>query len=137
MHDELNKALAGADVTEVAASMALSLGRDGDSNGETGDLEQADAFVLEEASCARDSEEPEGATPTLHDQLPHAKLTFNEYRQRIDACLSWAQQAGAERVVCLELAQAWLQAALAHAERNKQTVGAACQHQLGLAKLTV
>ena len=117
--------------------MALSLGRDGDSNGETGDLEQADAFVLEEASCARDSEEPEGATPTLHDQLPHAKLTFNEYRQRIDACLSWAQQAGAERVVCLELAQAWLQAALAHAERNKQTVGAACQHQLGLAKLTV
>ena len=43
-----------------------------------------------------------------------------QYRQRIDACLSWAQEAGAERVVCLELAQAWLQAALADTEGNKQ-----------------
>ena len=102
--------------------MALRSGRGCDSNGESGDLQQADAFVLkEEAGCVRNSEEPdEGATSTLHDQLPHAKLTLNEYRQRIDACLSWAQEAGAERVVCLELAQAWLQSALAHTERNKQ-----------------
>jgi hypothetical protein len=98
--------------------MALS-GRD--SNGESGDLRQADAFVLKEAGCARDSEEPdEGAKPTLHDQLSHAKLTFDEYRQRIDACLSWAQEPTAERGVCLELAQAWLQAALARTERNKE-----------------
>jgi hypothetical protein len=121
LHDQLNKMLAGADVTEVAASMARRLGRGRDSNGESGDLQQASAFALKEAGRARDSEEPdEGATPTLHDQLPHANLTFNEYRQRIDACLSWAQEAGAERVVCLELAQAWLQAALADTEGNKQ-----------------
>jgi hypothetical protein len=122
LHDPLNKMLAGADVTEAAESMALRSGRGCDSNGESGDLQQADAFVLkEEAGCVRNSEEPaEGATSTLHDQLPHAKLTLNEYRQRIDACLSWAQEAGAERVVCLELAQAWLQSALAHTERNKQ-----------------
>jgi hypothetical protein len=119
--NETKKMLAGADVTEVAASMARRLGRGRDSNGESGDLQQASAFALKEAGRARDSEEPdEGATPTLHDQLPHANLTFNEYRQRIDACLSWAQEAGAERVVCLELAQAWLQAALADTEGNKQ-----------------
>jgi hypothetical protein len=101
--------------------MARRLGRGRDSNGESGDLQQASAFALKEAGRARDSEEPdEGATPTLHDQLPHANLTFNEYRQRIDACLSWAQEAGAERVVCLELAQAWLQAALADTEGSKQ-----------------
>jgi hypothetical protein len=65
-----NKIAACADVTEVAASMARRLGRGRDSNGESGDLQQADAFALKEAGCARDSEEPdEGATPTLHDQL--------------------------------------------------------------------
>jgi hypothetical protein len=120
LHDRPNRMLAGGDVTEVAASMALSLGRGRDNNGESGDLQQADTLVLKETGCARDSAEPnEGATPTLHDQLPHANLTFNEYRQRIDACLSWAQVAGVERVVCLELAQAWLQAALADTEQNK------------------
>jgi hypothetical protein len=121
LHDQLNKMLAGVDVTEVAASMAHRLGQGRGSDGESGDLQQAEAFVLKEAGCARDSEEPdEGAARTLRDQLPHANLAFNEYRQRIDACLSWAQEAGAERVVCLELAQAWLQAALADTERNKQ-----------------
>jgi len=119
--NETNNMLSGGDLTAVAASMALRLGRGLDSNREPGRLQQADAFLLKEASSARDSEEPdEGATPILHDQLSHAKLAFNEYRQRIDACLSWAQEAGAERVVCLELAQAWLQAALADTERNKQ-----------------
>jgi hypothetical protein len=119
--NETNNMLSDGDVTAVAASMALRLGRGLDSNREPGRLQQADAFLLKEASSARDSEEPdEGATPILHDQLSHAKLAFNEYRQRIDACLSWAQEAGAERIVCLELAQAWLQAALADTERNKQ-----------------
>ena len=69
--NETNKMLAGADVTEVAAlvaaSMDLSLGRGCDSNGESGNLQQADAFVLKEPGCARDSEEPdEGTAPTLH-----------------------------------------------------------------------
>ena len=73
---------------------------------------------------------PFGDSDTVHNYLvaqygseagyDDVKLTFNEYRQRIDACLSWAQEAGAERVVCLELAQAWLQAALAYTEGNKQ-----------------
>ena len=64
--NETNKMLIGADVTEVAASMAHRLGRVLDSNGEPGRLQQADAFVLKEA----DSEGPdEGATPTPHDQL--------------------------------------------------------------------
>jgi hypothetical protein len=119
--------LTGTDVTEVAASKALRLGRGRDSNGETDDLQQADAFLLNEAGCARDNEEPDDGTaptPTSHDQLPHAKLTFNEYRQRIDACLSWAQEAGAERVACLTLAEAWLQALadLADTERNNKSV---------------
>jgi hypothetical protein len=53
---------------KVAASMALRLSRGRDSNAESGALQQAEAFVLREAGCARDSEEPnEGATPTLHD----------------------------------------------------------------------
>jgi hypothetical protein len=53
---------------KVAASMALRLSRGRDSKAESGALQQADAFVLREAGCVRDSEEPEeGATPTLHD----------------------------------------------------------------------
>jgi hypothetical protein len=56
--NETNKMLAGADVTEVAASMALSLGRGRDNNGESGDLQQADTLVLKETGCARDSAEP-------------------------------------------------------------------------------
>jgi hypothetical protein len=113
---QTNKMVAGADVTEIAGSMALRLGRGRDSHGDSGDLQQADAFVLNEVGCARDIEEPdEGTAPTpkSRDQLPHAKLTFNEYRQRVDACLNWAQEARAERVVCLTLAEAWLRAALA------------------------
>jgi hypothetical protein len=125
--NETNKMVAGADVTEIARSMALRLGRGRDSNGETGDLQQADAFVLNEVGCARDIEQPdEGTAPTpiSHDQLPRAKLTFNEYRQRVDACLNWAQEARAERVVCLTLAEAWLRAALADladSERNNKS----------------
>ena len=82
--NETNKMVAGADVTEIARSMALRLGRGRDSNGETGDLQQADAFVLNEVGCARDIEQPDqgtAPTPISHDQLPRAKLTFNEYRQ--------------------------------------------------------
>ena len=125
--NETNKMVAGADVTEIAGAMALRLGRGRDSNGESGDLQQADAFVLNEVGCARDSGEPdEGTAPTpiSHDQLPRAKLTFNEYRQRVDACLNWAQEARAERVVCLTLAEAWLRAALADladSERNNKS----------------
>jgi hypothetical protein len=52
---------------KVAASMALRLIRGRDSNAESGALQQADAFVLREAGCARDSEEPNGGAPTLHD----------------------------------------------------------------------
>jgi len=53
---------------KVAAFMALRLSRGRDGNAESGALQQADAFVLREAGCARDIEEPnEGATPTLHD----------------------------------------------------------------------
>ena len=125
--NKTNKMLARADLTEVAASMALRLGRGHDRDGETGDLQQADAFVLSEAGCARDIEEPdEGTAPTpiSHDH-PRAKLTFNEYRQRVDACLNWAQEAPAERIVCLALAEALLRAALADladTERNKKSL---------------
>ena len=125
--NETNKTQAGADLTEVAASMALRLGRGDDRNGESGDLQQADAFVLSEAGCARDIEEPDegtATTPIPHDH-PRAKLTFNEYRQRVDACLTWAQEAPAERVVCLTLAEAWLRAALADladTERNNKSL---------------
>jgi hypothetical protein len=124
--NETNKTQADADLTEVAASMALRLGRGRDSNEESGDLQQAGALVLNEAGCARDIEEPDKATaptPIPHEQ-PRAKLTFNEYRQRIEACLNWAQEAPAERVVCLTLAEAWLGAALtdlAATERNNKS----------------
>jgi hypothetical protein len=125
--NKTNKMLARADLTEVAASMALSLGRGHDRDGESGDLQQADAFVLSQAGCARHIEEPdEGTAPTpiSHDH-PRAKLTFNEYRQRVDACLNWAQEAPAERIVCLALAEALLRAALADladTERNKKSL---------------
>ena len=87
------------------------------------DSQQADAFVLNEVGCADDSEEPAGGTaptPTSHN----AKLAFNEYRQRVEACLNWAKDARAERVACLTLADAWLRAALADltdAERNNKS----------------
>ena len=125
--NKTNKMVARADLTEVAASMALRLGRGHDRIGESGDLQQADAFVLSQAGCARDIEEPdEGTAPTpiSHDH-PRAKLTFNEYRQRVDACLNWAQEAPAERIVCLALAEAWLRAALADladTERNNKSL---------------
>ena len=121
--NETNKMLASDHVTEIAACMALRLGRDRDRNGESGDLQQADAFVLNEVGCADDSEEPAGGTaptPTSHN----AKLAFNEYRQRVEACLNWAKDARAERVACLTLADAWLRAALADltdAERNNKS----------------
>ena len=121
--NETNKTLASDHVTEIAACMALRLGRDRDRNGEFGDSQQADAFVLNEVGCADDSEEPAGGTaptPTSHN----AKLAFNEYRQRVEACLNWAKDARAERVACLTLADAWLRAALADladAERNNKS----------------
>jgi hypothetical protein len=91
------------------------------------DSQQADAFVLNEVGSAGDSEEPAGdtaPTPTSHNQLPHAKLAFNEYRQRVEACLNGQKDARTERVACLTLADAWLQAALAglaDAERNNKS----------------
>ena len=49
-----------------------------------------------------------------YDQPPSTKPNADDYRGRVDACLSWAKEAPNDevRLACLTLARAWLKAAM-------------------------
>ena len=51
---ETNKKRASPDVTEIAAFIANRLARNRDGSAESGDSQQADAFVLNDAGCTFD-----------------------------------------------------------------------------------
>jgi hypothetical protein len=107
-------------IGEVAASIISRLARSRDGSA-VSDNPQQDVSALDERNCACDSERlgegtaPKQAVPQMsHDQLPRTKPSSDEYRRRVDACLSWAQEARTDevRLACLTLAQAWLRAAM-------------------------
>jgi len=118
LKNETNKMRASADLNEIAASIARRLARSRDGGAESGDLQQADAFVLNEANCACDGERlDESAAPKqVAPQMSplHMKPTSDEYWAKADACLNWAREAPTDevRLGCLTLAQTWLKAAM-------------------------
>jgi hypothetical protein len=109
-------------VTEIAATMASRLARSRESGGVVAsDTQEAETVARDEHCYARESnrlDERAAAKQSVlqmaHDQLPSTKPTADNYRGRVDACLSWAKEAPNDevRLACLTLAQAWLRAAM-------------------------
>jgi hypothetical protein len=115
-------------VSEIAASMASRLAKTREAGGtvssdplEAGPVAQGEQICASEGGRLDES----GAPKQVVVQIPHGKLgsiksSAEEYRGRVDACLSWAKEAPTDevRLACLMLAQAWLRAAI----RNDRTV---------------
>ena len=108
-------------VTEIAATMASRLARSRESGGVVvSDTQEAESTARNENCYAYESGLDERAAPKqgvlqmAHDQLPSTKPSADDYRGRVDACLSWANEAPNDevRLACITLAQAWLRVAM-------------------------
>jgi hypothetical protein len=109
-------------VTEIAASMASRLAKSRENGGVVAsDTQQAETIVRKEYCYASESDRlderaaaKQSVLQMAHDQLPSSKLGADEYRGRVDACLSWAKEAPNDevRLACITLAQLWLKAAM-------------------------
>ena len=118
--NQANKIRASAEVSEIAASIASKLARNRDDSGEAGDLQQAEAFVPNEANLACENEQlaesaaSKRATAQMLPPRPHIKATSDEYWANADACLNWAREAPTDeiRLGCLALAETWLKVAM-------------------------
>ena len=109
-------------VTEIAATMASRLARSRESGGVVAsDTQEAETIARKEHSYVCESDRlDERATAKqdviqmAHDRLPSTKPSADDYRGRVDACLSWAKEAPNDevRLACLTLARAWLKAAM-------------------------
>jgi hypothetical protein len=105
-------------VTEIATTMASRLARSRESGGVVAsDTQEAENVVRNEHRYACESDRlderaaaKQGVLQMAHDQLPSTKP--DDYRGRVDACLSWAKEAPNDevRLACITLAQAWLRA---------------------------
>ena len=116
--EETNKTRPSVDVSEVAASIASKLARNRNDSEESGDLQQAEAFVLNEGNWAyKDERIDESAAPkrvTPQKSAPHTKKTSDECWAKADECLNWARTAPTDevRLECLALAETWLKVAM-------------------------
>ena len=118
--NQANKIRASAEVSEIAASIASKLARNRDDSGESGDLQQAEAFVPNEANLACENERlaesaaSKRVTAQMLPPRPHMKATSDEYWANADACLNWAREAPTDeiRLGCLALAETWLKVAM-------------------------
>jgi hypothetical protein len=117
-----NRDCAKENVSEIAASMASRLAktREGGVTVSSDPLE-AGPIAQDEQSCAweggrldESSAQRQVVVQMPHDQLGSTKRSADEYRGRVDVCLSWAKEAPTDevRLACLMLAQAWLRAAM-------------------------
>ena len=115
-------------VSEIAASMASRLAKTREAGGiVTSDPLEAGPLAEDEQSCGCEGGrlDESGAQKQVVVQIPHGQMgstkpNADEYRGRVDACLSWANEAPTDevRLACLMLAQAWLRAAM----RDDRTV---------------
>jgi phage-related protein len=102
-------------VSEIAASMASRLSK----SREAGGAVLADPQIIED-NCAYHGITPDTsglANPIavrMSQEQRTTKPNADEYRGRVDACLTWAREAPTDevRLACLTLAQAWLRAAM-------------------------
>jgi hypothetical protein len=109
-------------VTEIAATMASRLARRRESGGVVAsDTQEAETIARNEHRYAYESDRlderaaaKQGVLQMAHDRLPSTKPSADDYRGRVDACLSWAKEAPNDevRLACLTLARAWLKAAM-------------------------
>jgi hypothetical protein len=104
-------------VTEIAATMASRLARSRESGGVVAsETQEAESTAQNENRYAYESGLDERAAPKhgilqmAPDELPSTKPSTDEYRGRVDRCLSWAKEAPNDevRLACVTLAQAWL-----------------------------
>jgi hypothetical protein len=109
-------------VSEIAASMASRLARSREGGGAVF-VDDPDREVLaanEPSYACEGAQLDERSAPKLVTlQTPQegpskSKLSTDEYRGRVDVCLHWAREASTDevRLACLNLAQAWLRAAV-------------------------
>ena len=109
-------------VTEIAATMASRLARSRESGGVVAsDTQEAETIARNEHRYGCESDRlderaaaKQGFLQMAHDRLPSTKPGADDYRGRVDACLSWAKEAPNDevRLACLTLAQAWLKAVM-------------------------
>ena len=108
-------------VTEIAAAMASRLARSRESGGFVASDPQEAETTAGTGPCYTDEggldqrvAPKEGILQLACDQPPSAKSGVDDYRGRVDACLSWAKEAPNDevRLACITLAQAWLRAAM-------------------------
>jgi hypothetical protein len=109
-------------ITEIAATMASRLARSRESGGVVAsDTQEAETIARNEQRYACESDRLDeraaakhGVQQMAHDRRPSAKPSADDYRGRVDACLSWAKGAPNDevRLACLTLARAWLKAAM-------------------------
>jgi hypothetical protein len=118
--NQANKIRANAEVSEIAASIASKLARNRDDSVESGDLQQAEAFVPNKANLACENEQlaesaaSKRVTAQMLPPRPHIKATSDEYWANADACLNWAREAPTDeiRLGSLALAETWLKVAM-------------------------
>jgi hypothetical protein len=108
-------------VTEIAATMASRLARSRESGGVVAsDTQEAETTARNDHCYAYESGLDERAAAKqdilqmAHGQPPSTKPSADDYRGRVDACLSWAREAPNDevRLACITLAQAWLRVAM-------------------------
>ncbi len=117
-------------VTEIAATMASRLARSRECGGVVASDTQEAETIARKAHCyARESDRlgeraaaKQDVLHMTHDQLSSTKPSGDDYRGRVDACLSWAKEAPNDevRLACLTLAQAWLRAAMREDDSGSQ-----------------
>jgi hypothetical protein len=121
-NDRMARDWAKESVSEIAASMASRLSKSREAGGAIlADPEIGNFVAAIEDTCAydgvtSDTSEPANSIPLQmsQEQRRTTKPNADEYRRRVDACLTWAREAPTDdvRLACLTLAQAWLRAAM-------------------------
>ena len=101
-------------INELAASIASKLARNAPIDPEPSDPPKGDGLICQSQREDDKISPPREATTVMHNQPPYRKESSDEYRERADACLNWAQEASTDevRLACLTLAKAWLKAAM-------------------------
>ncbi len=117
MLENQSKEFRGSPISELAASIASKLARNG---ALPSDPPHAGVSVLTDdgftLARARQNEipAPQEVAQMSHRDPLRTYGTADEYRGRAEACLNWAREALTDevRLACLTLANAWLKAAI-------------------------
>ena len=112
LKDKIKNSSHAGSLNELSASIASKLTRNAapPTDPEPSLPQEGGGFVERQDANISPSH---GAETVLLDKPPRRKSS-DEYRRRVDACLSWAREASTDdvRLACLALATAWLKAAV-------------------------